>query len=223
MNRNNTLTPTVKTAIALAFAAALLVLAFGPLPDTLTRLNGDRISAWVMAAGIWGPILVVGLMTIAIVATPIPSAPIALAAGAAYGHTVGTVYIVLGAEFGALAAFVLARFLGRGRIAAMVWRQDRCWLAWLSERANIHGFYQSAVTIRFVRYCQLCSGAQPTAFLALRTGHVSRNYSCQFRTRAFRQRSRQRRHLPCCLGCNRTGRSDPDPARLHRRQGLAKM
>ncbi len=43
-----------------------------------------------MAAGIWGPVLIVGLMTIAIVATPIPSAPIALAAGAAYGHTLGT-------------------------------------------------------------------------------------------------------------------------------------
>tara|TARA_R110000751_G_scaffold125202_3_gene226749 strand:- start:515 stop:1201 length:687 start_codon:yes stop_codon:yes gene_type:complete len=132
MNRNNTLTPTVKTAIALAFAAALLVLAFGPLPDTLTRLNGDRISAWVMAAGIWGPILVVGLMTIAIVATPIPSAPIALAAGAAYGHTVGTVYIVLGAEFGALAAFVLARFLGRDVLRQ--WFGDKVDAGWLGSQ-----------------------------------------------------------------------------------------
>ena len=75
MNRNNTLTPTVKTAIALAFAAALLVLAFGPLPDTLTRLNGDRISAWVMAAGIWGPILVVGLMTVSYTHLTLPTTP----------------------------------------------------------------------------------------------------------------------------------------------------
>ena len=46
MNRNNTLTPTVKTAIALAFAAALLVLAFGPLPDTLTPLVFIGVRDW---------------------------------------------------------------------------------------------------------------------------------------------------------------------------------
>ena len=53
-------------------------------------------------------------MTLAIVATPIPSAPIALAAGAAYGHIMGTVYVAIGAELGALIAFGLARYLGRG-------------------------------------------------------------------------------------------------------------
>ncbi|MGJ5619083.1 TVP38/TMEM64 family protein [Sulfitobacter sp. MF3-043] len=72
------------------------------------------------AAGAWGPILIVVLMSTAIVATPIPSAPIALAAGAAYGHTLGTIYIVIGAEFGALIAFGLARFLGRDVLARWV-------------------------------------------------------------------------------------------------------
>ena len=99
-------------------AAALLIfaivaLALGPLADVIESFDGERISGWIEAAGIWGPILIVSLMTIAIVATPIPSAPIALAAGAAYGHTLGTVYIVAGAELGALVAFGLARVLGR--------------------------------------------------------------------------------------------------------------
>ena len=53
---------------------------------------------WIEASGLLGPVLVVGLMTVAIVASPIPSAPIALAAGAAYGHTFGTILVVLGAE-----------------------------------------------------------------------------------------------------------------------------
>lgn len=52
------------------------------------------------------------LMTGAIVMSPVPSAPIALAAGAAYGHTWGTVYVVVGAELGALVAFGIARLLG---------------------------------------------------------------------------------------------------------------
>jgi len=59
-------------------------------------------------------------MTLAIVATPIPSAPIALAAGAAYGHMFGTIYIAIGAELGALIAFGLARFLGRDTLVRWV-------------------------------------------------------------------------------------------------------
>jgi len=66
-----------------------------------------------MGLGMAGPLAIVALMVIAILVSPIPSAPIALAAGALYGHTWGTGYIALGAELGALAAFGLARLLGR--------------------------------------------------------------------------------------------------------------
>ena len=66
----------------------------------------------VARAGLWGPVLIVTLMTLAVVASPIPSAPIALAAGAAYGHIWGTALVVIGAELGALIAFALARILG---------------------------------------------------------------------------------------------------------------
>jgi len=62
--------------------------------------------------GVLGPLLFIGLMVLAIVFNPLPSAPIAIAAGAVYGHTLGTVYIVIGAEIGALAAFLIARFIG---------------------------------------------------------------------------------------------------------------
>ena len=62
--------------------------------------------------GTLGPLLVIGLMAIAIVFNPLPSAPIALAAGAIYGHTYGTIYIVLGALLGALVAFGVARWAG---------------------------------------------------------------------------------------------------------------
>ncbi|MFV2031734.1 MAG: TVP38/TMEM64 family protein, partial [Gammaproteobacteria bacterium] len=58
------------------------------------------------------PLLVIGLMTLAIVFNPLPSAPIAIASGAVYGHTLGTVYIVAGAEIGAVIAFMIARVAG---------------------------------------------------------------------------------------------------------------
>ena len=52
-------------------------------------LDGERLEMLVARAGLWGPVLIVSLMTVAVVASPIPSAPIALAAGAAYGHVWG--------------------------------------------------------------------------------------------------------------------------------------
>lgn len=76
-------------------------------------LDAEKLGLLVARAGVWGPVLIVALMTIAVVASPIPSAPIALAAGAAYGHVWGTVQIVIGAELGALIAFGIARVMAR--------------------------------------------------------------------------------------------------------------
>jgi uncharacterized membrane protein YdjX (TVP38/TMEM64 family) len=83
------------------------------LTDAKRLMDRDTLTSFVAQAGIWGPVLVVSLMTLAVVASPLPSAPIALAAGAAYGHLWGTVQVILGAELGALIAFGLARVLGR--------------------------------------------------------------------------------------------------------------
>jgi len=71
-----------------------------------------RLMERIRGQGMLGPVLVVALMTVAVVVTPIPSAPVALAAGALYGHAWGTLYVAAGAEVGALVAFALARLLG---------------------------------------------------------------------------------------------------------------
>ncbi len=60
-----------------------------------------------------GIAIIAGFMAMAIVFNPIPSAPIALVSGAIYGHTWGTVYIVIGALLGAIIAFFIARLAGR--------------------------------------------------------------------------------------------------------------
>ena len=66
---------------------------------------------------------IVALMTVAVVASPIPSAPIALASGAAYGHYAGTLYVAIGSEIGAVVAFLIARGAGRGMVQR--WLGDR--------------------------------------------------------------------------------------------------
>jgi uncharacterized membrane protein YdjX (TVP38/TMEM64 family) len=113
--------PSGRTLSRIGTAAALAALLIGAWllwgsPDLASRIDRDALEELVAEAGAAGPVLVIGLMTLAVVASPIPSAPIALASGAAYGHTLGTIWVVLGAELGALVAFGLARFLGHDAI-----------------------------------------------------------------------------------------------------------
>jgi len=76
------------------------------LPDTTV------LREWFDGLGVWGPVAVIGTMVAAILVSPLPSAPIALAAGAIYGHFWGGLYVLAGSEIGAIAAFGIARFIG---------------------------------------------------------------------------------------------------------------
>lgn len=101
--------------IAFVALLALLAATYWLLRETgglALIMNRAALHDQIARLGAWGPLLVIGLMVLAILVSPIPSAPIALAAGAAYGHTWGTLYVLLGAEIGALFAFGLARWLG---------------------------------------------------------------------------------------------------------------
>ncbi|MEH6647503.1 TVP38/TMEM64 family protein [Sulfitobacter sp.] len=104
----------ILAGLAILGIALLGVWHFAPSVYTEARgqRDGERLDMLVARAGIWGPVLIVTLMTVAVVASPIPSAPIALAAGAAYGHIWGTVQVIIGAELEAVIAFSLARVLG---------------------------------------------------------------------------------------------------------------
>lgn len=91
---------------------------------TLTMITDQSaIFDWVKRLGAFGPLIIICLMILAILISPIPSAPIALAAGAAYGHAWGTLYVLLGAEAGALAAFAIARLVGHDAVHR--WFGDR--------------------------------------------------------------------------------------------------
>jgi len=114
----------MRTILILVVMVALTVAAWlwfsGAAPVALTR---ETVAEWVARAGLFGPLLVIGLMMVAVVASPIPSAPIAVAAGAAYGHGLGTVLVAIGAELGALIAFLIGRWLGHD--ALRKWFGDR--------------------------------------------------------------------------------------------------
>lgn len=112
----------LKAAGAVLLVAALVAgyLTFANSPDLRQMLRPEAVRGLLDGLGPWGPAALVGAMAVAIVFSPIPSAPLTLAAGAVYGHTWGTIYAVVGAELGALIAFGLARILGRPFVARIL-------------------------------------------------------------------------------------------------------
>ena len=60
-----------------------------------------------------GPISIVILMIIAVTTGLFPGAVVALTAGAVYGHTWGSIFVIIGVELGAVLAFIIARLVGR--------------------------------------------------------------------------------------------------------------
>lgn len=102
--------------LLIGLAMALIALTAAWVLDALPQIDRAYVEDQVNRAGLLGPLLVIVLMTFAVVASPIPSAPIALAAGAAYGHYVGALYVAIGSELGALTAFLIARHLGRDTV-----------------------------------------------------------------------------------------------------------
>lgn len=139
----------------LAVIAAIVALAgvYRLLHETgmlSTILDGAALRQHIAALGVAGPLSVIGLMVLAIIVSPIPSAPIALAAGAAYGHAWGTLYVVLGAELGALGAFGLARLLGRDTLQR--WFGDRLPVAWLGSQNALMAIVFASRLLPFISF-----------------------------------------------------------------------
>jgi len=96
--------------VLLAIAGLYVLIQFTSLQDFLAP---EKLTSILRDLGVAGPFVLMGLMTLAVVVSPIPSLPLDLAAGAAYGPFWGAVYVLIGAEVGAIISFLIGRALGR--------------------------------------------------------------------------------------------------------------
>ena len=97
------------------FGASVVVAVFCVLHFTSfasQSLTAAGVQDAVGRLGPTGPLALIGLMVLAIVVSPIPSGPIAIAAGALYGTVWGGLLSMVGALLGALLAFCATRYLG---------------------------------------------------------------------------------------------------------------
>jgi len=121
------------------------------LMDTeLLRIQIERL-------GLWGPVALMSLMAVAIVINPIPSAPIALVAGALYGHSWGTLYVVVGAGTGAIIAFWIARLVGREPLKRLFGR--RVVPAWIGSQNMMMAMVFISRLLPFISFDLVSYGA----------------------------------------------------------------
>ncbi|MEW8658226.1 MAG: VTT domain-containing protein [Candidatus Thiodiazotropha endolucinida] len=128
--------------------------------------DSDQLSHWIAKLGYLGPIALISLMAAAIIVNPIPSAPIALAAGAAYGHTWGTLYVVTGATLGAVTAFSIARRLGYEQMQRIF--GQRLQLGWLSSQNTLTGLVFVSRLLPFISFDLVSYSAGLTVIKAWR-------------------------------------------------------
>jgi uncharacterized membrane protein YdjX (TVP38/TMEM64 family) len=142
--------PRIAAGLALVLALGALYWLLRDSGAIATVLDAGALKPEVGKLGPWGPFAVIGLMVLAILVSPIPSAPIALAAGALYGHTWGTLYVLLGAEIGALAAFGIARLVGYEVLRH--WLGKRLSLGWFGSQNALMGLVFASRLLPFLSF-----------------------------------------------------------------------
>lgn len=101
----------VVAALAVAATLSILLTVGGALPTP------EQLASWLRGFGVWAPVALVLLM-VAHSFLPVPGEVLALCAGALFGTIAGAALIWIGAMIGAALSFWLARWLGRGFVAA---------------------------------------------------------------------------------------------------------
>ncbi|MBD1872087.1 TVP38/TMEM64 family protein [Nodosilinea sp. FACHB-131] len=101
-------------AVACALAAGWLVL--GPSPDLF---NPTALKPTLQQMGHWGPVTYIAVLALSVVVSPVPGAPLAVAAGMVWGMPMAGVYSVIGGFLGSLMAYFLGRTLGSAVIRSL--------------------------------------------------------------------------------------------------------
>lgn len=101
----------VGSIAVLVIVVSLLIFFWQPLADLFT--DKERLKQLVEQAGVYGPLLFIGIQFLQVVVAPIPGQVVGALAGALFGPWLGTLYSMIGAMLGFTLIFVVARRLGR--------------------------------------------------------------------------------------------------------------
>lgn len=105
-------------------------------------LEQERLRSWVEGFGIWGPVMYI-LIYCAAPVMLIPGLPLTVIGGVLFGPLWGSVYVMTGATVGACGAFLVARYMGREWVVALI-KDTR--MASLDAQVRQHGWKIVAIT-----------------------------------------------------------------------------
>ncbi len=98
-----------------------MFLALFALLSWLVQLIGlQELQLMVAGAGIWGPLIYVGIKALTFTFAPLTAGPIQLAAGVLFGIELGTFYSVLGEVIGGTINVIIGRLYGRPLVLRFV-------------------------------------------------------------------------------------------------------
>lgn len=96
-----------------AFAGIALMVSFDRIPAVNLHLfTVQGFQDLANRVGPWGPVFYMGLLIISVVASQIPGAPLAIAAGTVWGPLAAGLYTIAGGFLGAMLAYLFGRYLG---------------------------------------------------------------------------------------------------------------
>ncbi len=103
------------------FFLTTAIVAAGAEASAALEIAGFDIERDLPDLGVWGPLVIVVLRFFAALSGVVPSSPVLLAAGATEGILLGSIYVLIGALSGAMAAFFIGRRVGRDYVAKRGW------------------------------------------------------------------------------------------------------
>ncbi len=101
-----------KFSLIVLILLLITTLVFFSLEDIFS-LNINSLVNLINSFGIFSALFYILLMALAVVISPIPSLPLAVASGLVFGTFLGFIYSIIGATIGSIIAFLITRKLGR--------------------------------------------------------------------------------------------------------------
>lgn len=125
-------------AIALTVFFLCLLICWWLQHPEINLFTPDSFRKIVKSLGLLGPLVYISLLALSVVISPVPSAPLAVVAGAIWGSTLAGIYSVIGGFIGSLIAYFLGRTLGRSAVKGLTGkaiyfskRRGEVYLGWL--------------------------------------------------------------------------------------------
>jgi uncharacterized membrane protein YdjX (TVP38/TMEM64 family) len=100
-------------------------------------LDREDVATWIEGFGLLGPLVFMGLLASTIIFSPLPSVPVDIAGGLAFGVVMGTVYVIAGSMIGATVNFYLARRLGRHFVERKIGKQAMAHVDDIAREAGV--------------------------------------------------------------------------------------